>query len=116
MAIPNIDTSRGPKELYADILDYVEKANAMVAAREPLLLAGLDDCVAALCERIMALTPEEARTYMPDLEALMARIDDLQKNMQKLQSDVATALKTVGKQRKATIAYTNAPTGMTEEE
>jgi hypothetical protein len=116
MPLPDLDPTRGPEQLFGDILDYVEKAHAMVAAREPLALAGLDTSIDALCNRILVLEPEVAKKYKDELEHLVSRIDDLQKNMIALQTEIANSLGSINVQKKASRAYNNAPTGQVEDE
>ncbi|MFZ4541353.1 MAG: hypothetical protein ACOYNL_06025 [Rickettsiales bacterium] len=114
MTLPDLDPSRSAKQLFGDIVKYVEEADAMVKAREPLLLAGLDTAVDALCARIVALPAEEGKKHLAELNQLMGRITALQENMVKLQAEIATTLNSVGKQKKASKAYNNAPSGKVE--
>ena len=105
MTLPDLDPSRAPEMLFVDILAYVDAADSMLAKREPLLLAGLDTAVEALCKRVMALAPADSKEYAPELEHLMARITQLQTNMVAMQDEIATTLKSVGVQKKANLAY-----------
>ena len=111
MNLPNLDPSRSADALYADILDYVVKADAMVTARDPLSLAGLDTAVDALCKRVLALEENEAKKFAGSLTELLARIDQLQKKMMALQNEVATTINSLNKSKKATKAYKSAPKG-----
>lgn len=114
-ALPNLDPSRSAHELYADLQAYIDEANALVAARNPTELAGLDDAVAALCERITTLDILTAKEFASKLDGLMTSLDGLQANMRALQTEVATAINGLGKQKKANRAYNNAPSGKVEE-
>lgn len=114
-ALPDLDPSRTASDLYADLQAYIDEANALVAARQPIMLAGLDNAVAALCERIATLDILTAKEFAPKLDGLMAALDGLQANMRALQADVATAINSLGTQKKANRAYNNAPSGKVEE-
>jgi hypothetical protein len=105
MTLPNLDPSRSAELLFGDIMAYVDAADAMLQKREPLLLAGLDTAVEALCKRVMDLKIEEAKEYAPELEHLMARITQLQTNMVTMQDEIAATLQSVGVQKKANLAY-----------
>lgn len=114
-ALPNLDPSRSASDLYADIEAYIAQATALVAARNPVALAGLDDAVASLCERITQLDILTAKEFAPKLDGLMQALDGLQANMRTLQSEVGTLINGLGKQKKANRAYSNAPSGKVEE-
>jgi hypothetical protein len=105
MTLPDLDPSRAPELLFGDILAYVDAADAMLAKREPLLLAGLDTAVESLCKRVMELQPEQAKEYAPELEHLMARITQLQTSMETMREEIAATLQSVGVQKKANLAY-----------
>ena len=115
MPLPDLDVNRTADALFADIMAYVDEANALVATRNTVMLAGLDAAVEALCARIMALDIMTAKDYTAKLEDLMTAIDGLQGNMVALQNEVATTLNALGSQKKASRAYNNAPSGKVEE-
>ena len=111
----DLDPARSAEMLFGDILDYVEKADALVTARDTVTLAGLDISINSLCQRITDLAPDQAKEYEPELNHLMDRINALHDKMVALQAEVASTIKSLGKQKKASHAYGNAPTGRTEE-
>jgi hypothetical protein len=111
MPLPDLDPARAPELLFGDILAYVEAADAMVSARDTVSLAGLDTALEALCARVTAMDPNDGKEYAPELEHLMARINELQEKMLRLRDEVATTLQSVGVQKKANRAYNSAPTG-----
>lgn len=115
MPLPDLDPNRTADALFNDITAYVDEANALLAARDTLTLAGLDTAVEALCARIMALDVLSATEYTAKLEGLMASIDHLQHNMIALQNEVTNTLNSLGAQKKASRAYNNAPSGKVEE-
>ena len=92
MSLPDLDPSRSAEVLFGDILAYVDAADAMLQKREPLLLAGLDTAVEALCKRVMELNPVQSKEYAPELEHLMERITKLQTNMEAMQEEIATTI------------------------
>ncbi len=111
MSLPDLDPSRSAEVLFGDILAYVDAADAMLVKREPLLLAGLDTAVEALCKRVMELNPVQSKEYTPELEHLMQRITQLQTNMVAMQEEIATTLQSVGVQKKANAAYNKPKSG-----
>jgi hypothetical protein len=115
MPLPELDPSRSAQDLFDDIAAYVDEANALVEARDTVSLAGLDTAVEALCARIMALDVMAAKDYADKLEGLMHDIDGLQNNMLALQNELATTLNSLGAQKKANRAYSNAPSGKVDE-
>lgn len=114
MSLPNLDPNRDPQQLYGDILQYVEQADAMVDARDSLSLAGLHTAIDALCKRVLALEETEAKSFAPHLTELMARIEQLQTKMTRLQGEVATTIKSLNQSNKAAQAYKKTPSGTTE--
>lgn len=105
MSLPDLDPARATESLLGDILDYIEKADASVTARDTLVLAGLDAAVEALCRRVAALSPVQAKEYEPELSHLLERIGQLQKNMTDMQNEVATTIKSLNVTKKANNAY-----------
>ncbi|MDX2095809.1 MAG: hypothetical protein SFW64_07735 [Alphaproteobacteria bacterium] len=115
MPLPDLDPTHDARRLFGDILAYIDEANALVAARDTVTLAGLDTAVDALCRRIAALDADVAKTYADDLDLLMQRIVAMQGNMMALQAEVAASLNGLGRQQKASHAYSKAPSGRAEE-
>ncbi len=115
MSLPDLDPNRSAEALFGDIVAYVETANALVAARDTVNLVGLDTSIAALCERIKKMPPEQSKHYASELQHLMLRIEDLQAKMMALQAQVTASLKSLNTQKKAAHAYTKAPSGRVEE-
>lgn len=115
MSLPNLDPNVSPETLVADIRDYVAKADALLNARDAMNLTGLDTAIESLCQRILQLTPEESKKYLPELEALMESVTALQAKMEALQTEVKATINSLGNQRKATKAYNNAPSSTSSE-
>ncbi len=111
MKLPELDPARSTQALLGDILQYVETANGLITKRDAVNLGGLDATVAALCARIVAMEPDAARDYAPQLEQLMEKIEDMQARMVALQGEVGSAIKSLGTSKKAVHAYSKAPSG-----
>ena len=109
MSLPNLDPSQKPDMLFKNISAYVAQVEAQVDARGEVDLSGLDVAVRALCDGVMQLPVGEAKEYNAKLKKLMEAIETMQAKMVKLQSEIATAMKGLGKQKKAHQAYTNTP-------
>ena len=115
MTLPDLDPARAPELLFGDILAYVEKASAMVEARDTVSLVGLDTSIETMCQRILELPPETAKEYAPELAHLVQAIDGLRDKMLVLQNEMATTIKSLSTQKKASQAYKNTPSGVSEE-
>lgn len=113
-ALPELDPSRSPELLFGDILSYIEKAEALVTARDSISLAGLNDAVDALCRRIVALDTSKSKEYGAELEHLMERLGALQVHMTSLQKELSATIKSLNQSQKANRAYISAP-NMAEE-
>jgi hypothetical protein len=114
MTLPDLNPARAPELLFGDILAYVEQATTMVAERDTVSLVGLDSSIETMCQRILELPPEAAKEYAPELAHLMQAIDGLRDKMLALQNEMATTIKSLGSQKKASQAYKNTPSGATE--
>jgi hypothetical protein len=115
MTLPDLDPTRSPELLFGDIVTYVTKATAMIEARDTVSLVGLDTSIEAMCQRILELPPETAREYGPELAHLVQAIDGLRGKMLLLQNEMATTIKSLSTQKKASQAYKNTPTTQSEE-
>lgn len=105
MKLPDIDQLQDPTALVAAIDDYIDEAQRLTGSGEEVALAGLDSVVDALCNRVVALSAEERRSYASDFEALINRLSALQSSMVTSKEQIAETLKTVSVQRKANRAY-----------
>lgn len=59
------------------ICDFIADATAKVDGGEMVNLAGLDDDVASLCERTIALPPEDAAQAQPFMAEMITALDRL---------------------------------------
>lgn len=57
------------------ITGFLEVAHALIDAGRPLDLSGFEAEVGRLCAQALDLPPEEGRTLVPALSALLAEID-----------------------------------------
>ena len=60
-----------------DICDFILSSAAQVDSGEMVNLAGLDDDVASLCERALALPPEEAAQVQPLMAEMISNLERL---------------------------------------
>jgi tRNA U34 5-methylaminomethyl-2-thiouridine-forming methyltransferase MnmC len=58
-------------------------ARALVEARRPVDLAGLQDSIGRLCAASLDLPPEQGRALRPQLAAVLGELDALEQAMQR---------------------------------
>lgn len=109
MELPSMDASRGPEQLLSDILTYIEQSEQLLKAGNTVRLAGLDTVVDALCQRVVALSPDDAREYAPELEHLNTRLSALAEAMGQAKTALNASISELEKRHRASRAYLNAP-------
>lgn len=102
---PQADDAKTPEELFAMVDQYIDAVHNIIERREFLELNGLDNFIDYLCKRVLALTPEEAQRYKPQLDGLMADMDDLQAHLQAAKQSVRGDIDQLNKQSAAAKAY-----------
>ncbi len=91
--------------LHDDIMAYIERANALMASGQTTSLAGLDTVVETLCKRIVALDPNAASNFAPQLAQLMQRLNGLQGTMQSALDACKSEVDGLDKHQRASKAY-----------
>ena len=91
--------------LIQDIHAYVDRAQELVAMREPLALQGLNQSVDLLCQRMIALPLEVSDRYAGELAALRDRIDALGQQMRLYQGEILGAIQSLNRTKQANAAY-----------
>lgn len=67
-----------PEALFGEIASYIEKAHGILESGEWVDLRDMDKDVEALCLSVAALSPGQAKEYMPELEYLREQIEGLE--------------------------------------
>lgn len=88
---------------FSEMEQYIADSRATVAAGKELELAGLDDKIDALCNRILELSQDERMLYESRLQELLGSLNALGNEM-RAQGDV----KEIPQHRKASVAYQTA--------
>lgn len=109
MPLSKENSVHNAKQLLGELAAYIAKTEMMLDARETVSLVDLNDAVDVLCARIVALDAHDARRFAKDLDELTQHLSKLQQRMTEQQEQVALSLQSLGKSRKATKAYLNAP-------
>lgn len=94
-----------PETLAADIEQYIAQAETLMREGKLVPLAELNESVEALCKRVMHLRVDEAKLYVPQLEALRERLDALQAVMEQEKSRLADEIGASSQRQKAVRAY-----------
>lgn len=102
---PSPDDAKTPEELFAQVNGYIAQVHDIIERRDFLELGGLDDFVDYLCQRVMALPPEEAVQYADQLDVLLTNMHELQSHLKAAQGDVRSEIDQLNKQTAAKKAY-----------
>lgn len=102
MSIVN-DTN--PQDLLMDIARYIDEASARVADGHYVSLAGLDDAVQTLCERVQSLSPDDGKRYADQLQMLHDQLGQLQAEMEGARHELKGEIDEVNNRQKAAKAY-----------
>lgn len=105
MSLPDITQADSPEQLLAGLDAYITQAHALLEAKQMVELAGLDSVVSALCKRVLAIPTEEARPYAVQLDALHARLGELQQAMEQAQRAIREEMQATQQRQRASRAY-----------
>lgn len=81
------DTGDIAQELKS-VLDYVKDCDRRVHLGEIMDLDGLDDKVMDICDKVAALTQEEAQVFEDQMGVLIKELEKLAKSMQEHQAKI----------------------------
>lgn len=109
MKLPSIDITNDTPSLLADINRYLDEAEVVVANQDMASLVGFDTVVDNLCKRVLVEDTLASKAYVPELEALIARLNRLQEKMGTLQQQVGEAIQKANVTQKANKAYNKKP-------
>jgi hypothetical protein len=105
MKLPSTANLATPEALLSGLHNYIDDAERLLAERNMVDLAGLDSVVDALCARVKALSLEEGRVFADKLDALNARLSQLQQQMVETQASIKAELQGTNQRQKANRAY-----------
>ena len=97
--------AESPEEMFGEIVAYVEEVRGLLARGEWVELKGLDGNVKRVCDAVAALSPEQAKEYLPELEYLLDLVGELGHEMQAMKGEVLAEMKDSGNARRANKAY-----------
>jgi hypothetical protein len=101
-----------PSQVETDLSDAaaaIAKARDLLARSHPIDLAGLDGCVAKLCEDIAALPDGQRETVKPQLVGLIDNLNGLVESLSSQHNELSTTLKDIAARQRAVNAYGAAP-------
>ncbi len=87
----------------------LSKARDLLAADHPIDLAGLDGCVAKLCDDIAELPDGQREFVKPQLVALIDNLNGLVESLSSQHNELSSALKDIAARQRAVNAYGGAP-------
>ncbi|TWB34819.1 hypothetical protein [Nitrospirillum viridazoti] len=87
-----------------DLLAILNRTADLVAAGDAVEFAGLEDEATALCNAVVQLPPQEARSFLPRLEGVLAALERLEAVVRKA-NELTQGKATVGR---AAAAYRRA--------
>ncbi len=101
-----------PSQVETDLSDAaaaIAKARDLLAGGHPIDLAGLDGCVAKLCEDIARLPEGQRETVKPQLVGLIDNLNGLVESLSSQHNELSSALKDIAARQRAVNAYGAAP-------
>ena len=69
-----------------EISAFIDDANGHITKGEMVDLTGLDDEVASLCDRTVALPPQDAVTIQPLMAEMISKLEVLSQSLQDFQN------------------------------
>ena len=97
--------SKDPKFLVEQIAQFIGKAKAHVAEGADVDLAGLDEHVQLLCERILELPASEATEYRKYLQDISDELGELKTGLLSAQDSIRGQIQELNARHKAAKAY-----------
>lgn len=70
------------KSRMQELSAFIDEANTQVSGGQMVDLQGLDDEVASLCERTLALPPQDAVEVQPLMADMITKLEDLGRSLQ----------------------------------
>lgn len=98
-------TASTARNLVSDLGLYIETAKDIVAKGDYVSLNGLDTQVETLCNAILNLSAEEAKTYADDLDRLMMELTVLQRSFIESRDQLRGELDGLTRHKQASMAY-----------
>lgn len=101
-----------PSQVETDLSDAaaaIAKARDLLAGDRLIDLAGLDGCVAKLCEDIAMLPEDQRHTVKPLLVGLIDNLNGLVESLSSQHNELSSALKDIAARQRAVNAYGAAP-------
>ncbi len=101
-----------PSQVETDLAEAataVGKARDLLAAGTAIDLAGLDGCVAKLCDTIAAMADGQREHLKPRLVALIDNLNSLVESLGSQHKELSAALKDISARQRAVTAYSGTP-------
>ena len=71
-----------------ELTDFIQQADDTINGGQMVDLQGLDDEVASLCDRALALPPQEATQIQPLMADMITRLEALGASLQRFQDNL----------------------------
>lgn len=73
-----------------ELTQFVSQSNDIIKGGQMVDLTGLDDEVASLCDRTVALHPQEAMQVQPVMAELISKLEELGRTLQQFQNNLGS--------------------------
>ena len=71
-----------------ELIEFISQANETIQGGEMVDLMGLDDEVASLCDRTLALPPEHAVIVQPLMAEMISKLESLGETLKDFQDNI----------------------------
>lgn len=82
------DVAQDIKTRMQELTSFVIQANDSIQAGQMVDLQGLDDEVASLCDRTLALSPEKAADIQPLMAEMISSLEELGRSLEVFQQNL----------------------------
>jgi hypothetical protein len=98
-------SENSPEALFSDIATYIEEVQAIISSGKWVDLAGLNQDIDALCRSVMALPPDVAKEYAPELEYLRDQMGEIEAHLMRGRDALKNEIKATQTVERANKAY-----------
>lgn len=96
------------QELFENIAKFISNSRNLLEQDAMVEMAGLDNQVQELCEKILNLSGEEQTKYADSLQHLLNELTLLGNDLTSKREEIASEMRDISNHKKANVAYKTA--------